>query len=101
MNYFSEESRKKDECICVQNFLNSIHRNVNEMSYEYVSELIKFILVCIVKGFNMLSYKDLIFEILDNMWEDDNPIILNSLSIIQAYFDGHEFNWTDFHQDYT
>ena len=77
-----------DDFKCFDAILNSLFQCTTSRSYNWYCYVIRFLVFCILNRINLKKYEQNIKEMIEDLIESNDPIMIDSISIILAYFDG-------------
>ena len=88
MEYYIASLNVENNYKCIQTLLESLFDQYEPTKpYNWMCDTIKFMVYCITIGIHLKQYKDEIFEIILSFLECDDPVIIDSISIILSYLD--------------
>ena len=86
MNYFISFMNNNTHLACIEIALKEfILYSFDDHSYGWNEIFIKFLVFCIFIGISLLQYKREIHQMIESLIEYDDPIIIDSISIILAH----------------
>ena len=92
VHYYSNDIKSpimKNEIMCIQMLLQRLFKQSFDFnSIGWKLEVIKFMVICIFKHFNLKEFENEIKEMIESLLEYDDPIIIDSISIILAHLSG-------------